>query len=165
MSMVVRDAREDDLPAILAIHNHVVATSTAHYNFTPADLADRRALVLGRQSAGLPFLVAADGDAVAGYASFGPFRPQDGFGRTVEHMVYVAPEFQRRGVAALLLAALIARARALGLHVMLGALDAANEASIALHARMGFAKVGLMPQAGYKFGRYLDLLWMQIVLD
>jgi phosphinothricin acetyltransferase len=165
MSMVVRDAREDDLPAILAIHNHVVATSTAHYNFAPADLADRRALVLGRQSAGLPFLVAADGDAVAGYASFGPFRPQDGFGRTVEHMVYVAPEFQRRGVAALLLAALIARARALGLHVMLGALDAANEASIALHARMGFAKVGLMPQAGYKFGRYLDLLWMQIVLD
>jgi L-amino acid N-acyltransferase YncA len=165
MSMLVRDAREDDLPAILAIHNHVVATSTAHYNYGPADLADRRALVLGRQSAGLPFLVAADGDAVAGYASFGPFRPQDGFGRTVEHMVYVAPEFQRRGVAALLLAALIARARALGLHVMLGALDAANEASIALHARMGFAKVGLMPQAGYKFGRYLDLLWMQIVLD
>ena len=71
----------------------------------------------------------------------------------------------RDGLAALLLAALIASARALGLHVMLGALDAANEASIALHARMGFAKVGLMPQAGYKFGRYLDLLWMQIVLD
>ena len=163
--METRDAREDDLPAILAIHNHVVATSTAHYNYGPADLTDRRALVLGRQAAGLPFLVAAEGERIAGYASFGPFRPQDGFCRTVEHMVYVAPEFQRRGVAGLLMPALIARARALGLHVMIGGLDAANAASIALHERLGFEKVGLMPQAGYKFGRYLDLLWMQMILD
>lgn len=165
MSIEIRDAREEDLPAILAIHNHVVATSTAHYNYHPADLADRRALVTGRQAAGLPFLVAAGGDRIAGYASFGPFRPQDGYCRTVEHMVYTAPEFQRRGVARSLMLELFPRARARGLHVMLGALDAANEASIALHEGLGFTKVGLMPQAGYKFGRYLDLLWMQKTLD
>ena len=165
MSVEIRDAVERDLPAILAIHNHVVATSTAHYNDHPADLADRRALVTGRQAAGLPFIVAAEEGRVAGYASFGPFRPQDGYARTVEHMVYVAPEFQRRGLARTLLLELFPRARALGLHVMLGALDAANAGSIALHEGLGFQKVGLMPQAGYKFGRYLDLLWMQKILD
>ena len=165
MSFQIRDAREDDLPAILEIHNHVVATSTAHYNYHPADLADRRALVSSRQAAGLPFIVAAEADRVAGYASFGPFRPQDGYARTVEHMVYAAPAFQRRGVARSLMLELFPRARALGLHVMLGALDAANAGSIALHEGLGFEKVGLMPQAGYKFGRYLDLLWMQKILD
>lgn len=165
MSFAVRDAREEDLPQILAIHNHVVATSTAHYNARPADLADRRALVAGRQAAGLPFIVAAEGEAVAGYASFGPFRPQDGFAETVEHMIYVAPGFQRRGVAGLLMPALEERARALGVHVMLGAIDAENAPSVALHERHGFSRVGLMPQAARKFGRYLDLLWMQKTLD
>ena len=165
MAIEIRDAEERDLPAILAIHNHVVETSTAHYNYHPADIEDRRALVLGRQAAGLPFLVAVGGDEVAGYASFGPFRPQDGYGRTVEHLIYVAPAFQRRGVAGRLMPALIDQARALGKHVMLGALDAANGASIALHERFGFVRVGVMPQAGYKFGRYLDLLWMQKTLD
>lgn len=165
MSTEIREALEADLPQILAIHNHVVATSTAHYNYGPADIDDRRALVAGRQASGLPFLVAAEGERVAGYASFGPFRPQDGYGRTVEHLIYVAPEFQRRGVAGRLMAPLIERARALGKHVMLGALDAANTPSIALHARFGFERVGLMPGAGYKFGRYLDLLWMQKTLD
>ncbi len=165
MSFTVRDAGIEDLPQILAIHNHVVATSAAHYNAHPADLADRRALVEGRQAAGLPFIVAAEGDAVAGYASFGPFRPQDGFAGTVEHMVYVAEAFQRRGVAGLLMPELEARARALGLHVMLGAIDADNAPSVALHERHGFLRVGLMPQAARKFGRYLDLLWMQKTLD
>ena len=165
MSMVIRDAREEDLPAILAIHNHVIATSTANYNYHAADPARWRALVTERQAAGIPFLVAVEGEMIAGYASFGPFRPQDGYARTVEHMIYVAPEFQRRGVAGLLMPELIARARALGKHVMVGAIDAANPASIALHERFGFEKAGVMRQAGFKFGRYLDLLWMQLILD
>lgn len=165
MTIEIRDAREGDLPAILEIHNHVVATSTANYNYHPVDLADRRAFVEGRQAAGLPFLVAAEGEAVAGYASFGSFRPQTGYQRTVEHLVYVAPTFQRRGVASLLMAPLIERAGALGMHVMLAALDAANVPSIALHERFGFERVGVMPQVGYKFGRYLDLLWMQKILE
>ena len=165
MTMPIRDAAEADLPAILAIHNHAVTTTTAHYNYDPVGIEDRRALMLGRQAAGLPFLVADEGGAVAGYASFGPFRPQDGFRRTVEHSIYVAPEFQRRGVAGRLMPELIARARALGLHVMVGGIDAENAGSIALHERLGFVKVGLMPQAAYKFGRYLDLLWMQLILE
>ncbi len=165
MSILIRDAREADLPAILAIHNHVVATSTANFSYHEVGIEDRRAFLRDRQGRGFPFLVAAEDDALLGYASFGPFRPHDGYLRTVEHSVYVAPAHHRRGVAALLVPALIERARALGKHVMVGALDAANAASVALHERLGFEKVGLMPQVGYKFERYLDLLWMQKILD
>lgn len=161
MAIEIRDAREDDLPAVLAIHNHVIATSTANFSYHGVDLEDRRAFLRDRQTRGFPFLAAVEGDTLLGYASFGPFRPHDGFVRTVEHSIYVAPLHQRRGVAALLLPALIDRARASDKHVMVGALDAANTASIALHERFGFVNVGVMPQVGFKFDRYLDLLWMQ----
>lgn len=165
MTIEIRDAREEDLPAILAIHNHVIETSTANFSYHPVDLAERRAFVRDRQARGLPFLAAAEDDSLLGYASFGPFRPHDGFVGTVEHSIYVAPAHQRRGVAALLMPALIARARASGKHAMVGALDAANTASVALHERFGFVRVGTMPEVGFKFGRYLDLLWMQKLLD
>lgn len=161
MAIDIRDAAAGDLPAILAIHNDVVLTSTANFSYHAVDLEDRRAFLRDRQARGFPFLVAVEGDVLLGYASFGPFRPHDGYLRTVEHSVYVARAHQRRGVAARLLASLVDRAEALGKHVMVGGLDAANVASIALHERFGFERVGLMPQVGFKFDRYLDLLWMQ----
>lgn len=164
MSMEIREAEDGDLPAILAIHNHVIVTSTANFSYHAVDLEDRRAFLHDRRARGFPFLVAVEADALLGYASFGPFRPHDGFARTVEHSIYVAPAHHRRGVAALLMPALIARARDLGKHVMVGGLDAANAASIALHERLGFVRVGVMPQVGFKFDRYLDLLFMQKIL-
>ena len=164
MSIDIRDAIETDLPAILAIHNDAVATSTAIFSFHPVDLANRRAFLAERRARGYPFLVAAEADVVLGYASFGDFRPHDGYFRTVEHSIYVAREHRRRGVAALLLPPLMERAKALGKHVMVGGLDAANTASIALHERFGFVRVGLMPEVGYKFDRYLDLLLKQKML-
>ena len=164
-AMEIRDAADADLPAILAIHNHVVATSTANFSYDGVGIEDRRAFVAERQARGFPFLVAAEGDAVLGYASFGPFRPHDGYLRTVEHSIYVAEAQQRRGVAGRLMPVLIVRARAMGKHVMVGGLDAANAPSIAFHRRFGFEAVGTMPQVGFKFGRYLDLLWMQKILD
>ncbi len=165
MAIEIRDAREGDLPAVLAIHNHVIATSTANFSYHAVDLDDRRAFLRDRQARGFPFLAAVEGDTLVGYASFGPFRPHDGFVGTVEHSIYVAPEHQRRGVGALLLPALIDRARTSGKHVMVGGLDAANTASIGLHERFGFVRVGVMPEVGFKFGRYLDLLWMQKTLE
>lgn len=163
--VVVRDAVEADLPAVLAIHNHVVATSTANFSYHAVGLEDRRAFVAERQARGYPFLVAVEGEALLGYASFGPFRPHDGYLRTVEHSIYVAEAHRRRGAAGRLMPALIDRARTADKHVMVGGLDAANAASVALHRRFGFEAVGTMPQVGFKFGRYLDLLWMQKILD
>ena len=103
--------------------------------------------------------------AVMGYASFGDWRAFDGFRHTVEHSVYVAPDRQGAGVGRALMVALIDRAWALGKHVMVAGVEAGNQGSIRLHLGLGFRQVGLMPQVGAKFDRWLDLAFLQLVLD
>jgi len=125
--MPIRPATEADLPAILAIYNHAIATSTAIWIDTPVDLADRRAWFLLRQSQGYPVLVAEEGGAVLGYASFGDFRPYEGFRATVEHSVYLAGDARGRGLGTALVEALFPLARACGKRIMVGAVDATNE--------------------------------------
>ena len=98
---------------------------------------------------------------MVGYGSFGDFRPFEGYRFTVEHSVYVAEGVRRRGIASALLAALEERARDMGKHVMVGGIAADNEASLKLHARLGFVETGRMPEVGFKFGRWLDLVLMQ----
>lgn len=163
--ITIRDADEGDLPAILAIHNDAVANGTAIWSIHPSTLADRAAVLADRRARNYPFLVAVEDDTVIGYASFGPFRPHDGYHRTVEHSIYVHADHRRKGVARLLLPPLIDAAVALGKHVMIGGIDAANTGSIALHRQFGFEPVATMPEVGFKFGRYLDLLFMQKMLS
>ena len=161
---IIRDAIESDLPAILAITNEAIANTTAVWNNTPATLEARTAWMRERQARGFPVLVATDGGKVLGFASFGDFRPFEGYLHTVEHSIYVAPEAQGRGVGKALLAALVERARALGKHVIVGGIEAGNTASIALHTRAGFVETGRLPEVGRKFGRWLDLVFMQLML-
>lgn len=165
MTLTIRDATEADLPAILAIHNEAVLHGTALWTIKPSDLAGRRAVLEDRRASGFPFLVGMIEGALAGYGSFGEFRPHDGYVRTVEHSIYVDPGFRRRGVATALLLRLIEAARGLGKHVMIGAITADNAASIALHVRHGFIETGRLPELGFKFGRTLDLVFMQRLLD
>jgi L-amino acid N-acyltransferase YncA len=165
MTAIIRDAEDDDLPAILAIHNDAVLHGTAIWSTVPVDLGSRRAVLADRRARGYPFLVAEVAGAVAGYASYGDFRPFDGYFKTVEHSVYVDPAHQRRSIATGLLLALIERAAAGGKHVMIGGITADNAPSLALHLRHGFAETGRLPQVGFKFGRYLDLVFMQKILD
>jgi phosphinothricin acetyltransferase len=164
MTASVRHAGEEHLPGILAIYNHAVEHSTAIWNDVLVDLENRRAWWRGRAEAGFPVLVAVEGDAVLGYASYGPFRAFDGYRQTVEHSVYVAEAARRRGAATALLRALETEARRAGMHVMLGGIAADNAPSLALHARLGFVETGRMPEVGQKFGRWLDLVFMQKVL-
>jgi phosphinothricin acetyltransferase len=159
--MILREAREDDLPGILAIYNDAVLTTTAIWNETPVDLANRRSWLGDRQARGYPVLVASEGDAVLGYASFGDFRPFEGFRISVEHSVYVARPARGRGLGRVLVEALFAPARALGKKVMIGGITGGNTASIALHQRLGFRETGRMPGIGTKFGQSLDLVFMQ----
>jgi L-amino acid N-acyltransferase YncA len=161
---MIRAAREDDLPAILAIYNDAVLNTTAIWNETPVDLANRRAWFEARRAAGFPVLVADEGGTVAGYGSFGDFRPFEGYRVTVEHSVYIAKDNRGQGAGAALLEALIAEAKKLGKKNMIGAIDAANAPSIALHAKFGFKEAGRMPAVGIKFGKPVDLLFMQKVL-
>lgn len=165
MALTIRDTTEADLPAILTIHNEAVLHGTALWTTTPSDLEGRRAVVAERRAKAYPFLTADLDGTVAGYGSFGDFRPHDGFFRTVEHSLYVDPAFQRRGIATRLLLALIEAGRAASKHVMIGGIAADNEGSIALHARHGFIETGRLPEVGYKFGRPLDLVFMQRTLD
>lgn len=158
---IVRSATEADLPGILAIYNDAVLNTTASWNETPVVLDERRAWLALRHAQGYPVLVAELGDVLAGYASFGDFRPFDAYRWTVEHSVYVAAGLQRRGLGRALLEALFPLAQNLGKRVMIGGIDAANVASLAMHASLGFRETGRMPGVGRKFGRTLDLVLMQ----
>ena len=163
--MLIRDAVPADIPAILAIYNDAVAHTTAVWNDTPADAQSRGAWMAARVVQGYPVLVADAGGRVLGYASFGDWRAFAGYRHTVEHSVYVHADARGRGVGRALLAALVARARAAGKHVMVAAIEAGNAPSIHLHRSLGFEQTGLMPQVGCKFGRWLDLAFLQLRLD
>ena len=163
----IRPATETDLPAILAIYNDAVMNNTAIWIETPSDLADRAAWLAARREAGFPVLVADDGQAAAtvlGYGTFGQFRPYEGFRHTVEHSVYVSDQAQGRGIGKLLLAALITEARLRGKRVMVGAIDATNYVSLALHEHMGFEETGRLHGVGEKFGKRLDMVLVQLAL-
>lgn len=163
--MDIRDAQDFDLPEIMAIYNDAVAHTTAIWNDSPVDLANRTAWLADRRRAGYPVLVAMRDGQVAGYASFGDWRAFDGYRHTVEHSVYVRADQRGGGIGLALMAALIARARTLGKHVMVAGIEAGNESSIRLHEKLGFARTGLLPQVGMKFGRWLDLAFLQLQLD
>ena len=162
---MIRDATEHDLPAIRAIYNDAVLNTTAIWNEQPVDLANRQAWLSARQAQQYPILVAVENDEVTGYASFGDWRPFEGFRYSVEHSVYVRNDQRGKGLGPRLMLALIERARSCGKHVMVAAIESGNLASIRLHERLGFSATGQMPQVGIKFGRWLDLTFMQLTLN
>lgn len=163
--MLVRDATDDDLAAIVAIFNHAVRNTTAVFSTVETDVAGRAAWAAARRERGFPVLVAEAAGEVLGFASYGEFRSFPGYRLTVEHSVYVAPAARRRGVGRSLLEALIAHAHGAGLHVMVGGIDADNQASLALHRALGFEETGRMGEVAAKFGRWLTLVFMQRRLD
>lgn len=162
----IRDALDADLEGILQIYNDAVQNSTAIWNDQLVDLDNRRAWLAERYEQNYPVLVAIDGDGqVAGYASFGPWRPHDGFRHTVENSVYVGPGHRGSGIGRSLMQALIERARKLKKHVMIAFIESENRASIHMHQQLGFTHVGQMRQVGCKFGQWLDLTMMQLTLN
>ena len=163
--MDIRDAREADAGGILRIYNDAVANTTAIWNDQLSSLEARLAWLRERQQSGYPVLVAAKAADILGYASFGPFRPWDGYRHTIEHSVYVDGASRQRGIGAALVNALIARARAMRMHVMVAGIEATNTPSLELHARLGFAEVGHLRAVGRKFDRWLDLVFMQLMLE
>jgi len=162
---MIRDATEAELPAILDIYNEVVATSTAIFSDTPTTLDDRLRWFRARRELGYPLLVAVDDSGVLGFASFGDFRSWPGYRHTVEHSVHVRANVRGRGVGGELMRVLVDRAVALGKHVMVAGVDADNAGSIRMHERLGFQRSGTLHQVGCKFGRWLDLAFLELRLD
>lgn len=164
--MQVRDAGPRDLEAITSIYNDAVQHSTAIWNERLVDVEDRAAWLADRTAAGHPVLVAVDDeDEALGYATFDDWRAWDGYRHTVEHSVYVRAGQRRGGVGELLMRALMERAEANGKHMMVAAIEASNQGSIRLHEKLGFTMVGTLREVGTKFGRWLDLTFMQLTLD
>ena len=159
--MIIRDASQGDLPGILAIYNEVIVNSTAVYALEPVSLENRAQWMAARKAQGFPVLAAVEGSQVLGFASYGEWRSVAGYKFTVEHSVHIAAGHRGSGIGRHLMERLIARAERAGLHVMIGAIDADNAASLRFHERLGFARVAHFRETGYKFGRWLDLVFMQ----
>ncbi len=162
--ILIRDATEADLAAIRDIYNHAVEHTTAIWNEVLIDVDNRRAWLELRRAKGFPVLVAERAGQVAGYASYGDWRAFDGYRHTVEHSVYVDKDCRGAGIGKRLMQALIDHARGNDKHVMIAAIEAENQPSIALHERLGFRLVGIHREVGIKFGRWLDLAMMELML-
>jgi L-amino acid N-acyltransferase len=160
----LRAACAEDLPGLTEIYNDVIATSTAVFANQPVTLAEREQWWRARSAQGYPVLIARDASGVAGFATFGDFRSWPGYRFTVEHSVHVRAAGRGRGVGSQLLQALFPYAAALGKHVMIAGVDASNAASIRFHERHGFTRVGHLREVGFKFERWLDLVFLQRTL-
>ena len=162
---LIRDAREDDMGAVMEIYNDAVANTTAIWNDEQVDLENRLDWFRTRRGRGFPVLVAELDGRVVGYASYGDWRAFDGYRHTAEHSIYVHRNHRGQGIGRMLLERLVERATDQQFHVMVGGIDRDNTASIALHEKLGFEPAGVIRHAGYKFGRWLDLAFYQRVLS
>lgn len=164
-TLLIRPTRDADLAAITGIYELAVRTGTASFEIEPPDqdeIARRHHAVT---QAGLPWLTAERDGLVLGYAYAGPFRPRPAYRFCVENSIYVDARARGQGIGAWLLAELIARCESWGARQMVAVIgDSANTPSIGLHARLGFRHTGRLEQVGWKFGRWLDVVFMQRAL-
>ncbi len=150
----------------MEIYNDAVSNTTAIWNETKVEVANRISWISDKQRLGYPVLVAVDeNNKVLGYASFGDWRYLEGYKYTVEHSVYVRKDARGSGIGKQLMIALIERAKSSGKHIMIAGIEANNEASIKLHLHLGFKQTGLLPEVGTKFGKWLDLVFLQLKLN
>lgn len=155
---------ESHAEEILEILNDAIVHSTALYDYDPRTMSDMEAWFQAKDAGGFPVIGAVENGTLLGFATYGTFRAYPAYKYTVEHSVYVHRDARGKGLGRVLMEQLIAAAEAQQLHVMVGAIDGANTGSIALHEKLGFTHSGTVKQAGFKFGRWLDLVFVQLTL-
>ena len=161
MNVTLSTAVRAQLPEIRDIYNEVIRNSTAVFSDAEVTLEDRAAWFDAKRAAGFPVLAAADPSGVVGFGTFGEFRTWPGYRYSVEHSVHVRADARGRGIGRLLVQALLQEAARMQKHVMIAGIDAQNVTSIALHEKLGFQTVGELKEVAFKFGRWLDLKFMQ----
>ena len=171
MTVTVRACEERDLGATAELFNELIPTATVAWTGVLTSVEERAAALADHQNDGFPVLVAVEGDGatetVLGVTSYGAFRNRrrfEGYRFSVEHSIHIRGERRGGGIGRTLLGALMDHAREAGAHVMVGAIDGDNEDSLRFHERMGFTEVARMPETGFKFGRWLDLVLVQRIL-
>lgn len=163
--IMIRDAGENDLPALLSIYNDIILHTTAVYDYEPHTLEMRKQWFETKKQQGFPVFVAEEKGRILGFSSIGPFRAWAAYKYSAENSVYVAAEARGKGIGKLLIPPLIAAAKNLQLHTIIAGVDAANESSLRLHRSFGFEEVAHFKQVGWKFERWLDLKFLQLILD
>jgi L-amino acid N-acyltransferase YncA len=163
--MIIRDATGNDLPEILNIYNDVIINTTAVYSENPHTLQMRKDWYNDRVKNSFPVFVADVDGKVAGFSSFGHFRTWPCYRYTVEVSVYVEASYRGMGISKMLLQSLIDRAKEMNIHAVIAGISADNEVSINLHMSFGFEEVANFKEVGYKFGRWLDLKFFELMLS
>ena len=163
--MLVRHAIESDVLAILDIYNEIILNTTAVYQYEPHTLQMRKEWFETKKEQGFPVFVAEDNKTVTGFSTIGTFRNWQAYKYSVENSVYVASAYRGKGIGKLLIPPLIDAAIQLEMHTIIAGIDATNEVSIRLHKHFGFEKVAHFKQVGYKFGKWLDLTFLQLILN
>jgi L-amino acid N-acyltransferase YncA len=163
---IVACTEERHAGAILAILNDAIVHSTALYDYKPRSAESMLSWFAAKRNGGFPVIgMEDDAGQLQGFASYGSFRAWPAYKYTVEHSIYIHKDHRGHGLGRLLLEELVAQARRHDVHVMVAGIDATNAASVALHERLGFQHAGTIRQAGFKFGRWLDLAFYQRILD
>ena len=160
----IRTAKEDDLPRLLEIYNDIIINTTAVYDYEPHTIEMRKQWWETKKSQGFPVFVAEDEGQISGFSSIGPFRAWAAYKYSVENSVYVASDARGKGIGKLLIPPLLDVSKKLGMHTVIAGIDATNEASIKLHKRFGFEEVAYFKQVGWKFERWLDLKFLQVMI-
>lgn len=164
MKINIRPYQTEDTQAILEIINHNILHSTALYDYTIRTYVQQKNILEEKISKGYPVIVAEMDGRLAGFGMFGEFRFREAYQFTVEHSVYVNNDFQGNGIGKLLLEELIQIAKKQKRHTMIAVIDAENQSSVAFHEKFGFSTVGIIKESGYKFDRWLDSVFMQLIL-
>ena len=165
MAITVREYQKSDAVAILSIINYNILNATALYDYTIRTLEQQEAILDSKIKAGFPVIVAENNGEVVGFGMYAEFRFREAYKYTVEHSVYVQQESQGLGIGKLLLTELIQLAKQQGLHTMIGVIDAENQNSIDFHHQFGFKTVGIIKESGFKFNRWLDSVFVQLILE
>ncbi|CAN1540315.1 COG1247 Sortase and related acyltransferases [Flavobacteriaceae bacterium] len=164
METQIRAYKTEDTQAILDIINYNILHSTALYDYNIRNYEQQKAILEDKINKGFPVIVAELNRELVGFGMYSEFRFREAYKFTVEHSVYVSENHIGKGIGKVLLSQLIQLAKAQGLHTMIGVIDSENQGSIAFHEQFGFKNVGIIKESGYKFDRWLDSVFMQLLL-
>jgi L-amino acid N-acyltransferase len=162
---IIRVATSQDISAITEIYNDAILNTTAVYSYESVTVENRQSWLEDKAKQNFPVYVAEENHEVIGFSSYGPFRAWPAYLHTVENSIYVHPDYRGRGVGKLLLPPLLEAAKQQNANTIVAGIDASNEASIKLHQGFGFVQVAHFKQVGFKFNRWLDLVFMQLMLN
>jgi phosphinothricin acetyltransferase len=163
--MIIRTAKEEDMPELLDIYNYEVEHGFATFDLTPKTMEERTVWFHDHNVGNHPLIVAEEDNRAVGYASLSSYRPKEAYKTTVELSIYVSKDYRRKGIAGKLAADIIELARNNDdVHTVISVITGGNEASILLHENLGFAYCGTMKEMGMKFGKMLDIINYQLMV-